>query len=86
MGQSWQYDVRQKRRGDPYLDRRSGEDRRKVHLLEYFLKGRPDRRSGIERRHNGERREGYIRINEWASICPDREELDNDSPYVIDIK
>ena len=75
---------RQKRKSDPYLDRRSGEDRRKVHLLEYFLKGNPDRRNGRERRQNDERRKGYIRINEWSSVCPDAEEMDRNGPYVID--
>jgi hypothetical protein len=75
---------RQKRTSDPYLDRRSGEDRREVHLLEYFLKGNPDRRHSRERRLNEERRKGYIRINEWSSVCPDAKEIDHNGPYVID--
>ncbi|MFN2354271.1 MAG: hypothetical protein ABR512_07085 [Desulfopila sp.] len=74
---------RHKRKGDPYLDRRSGEDRRKVHLLEYLLEGNPDRRSGRERRQNVERRQGCIRISEWSSACPDAEEMEHSGPYVI---
>lgn len=84
MKSSQPQDPRHKRKRDPYLDRRSGEDRRKVHLLEYLLRGNPDRRSGFERRWNVERRQGCIRINEWSSVCPDAEEMDHNGPYVID--
>ncbi len=63
------------RKGDPYLDRRSGEDRRKVYSLVYFSKGNRDRRKRDERRFNYERRENCVRVNEWASVCFDRSEL-----------
>ena len=75
---------RRKRLRDPYLDRRSGEDRRNVYSLDYFLKGNQDRRSGRERRLNIERRTGCIRINEWSSICPDDDELVDGSAYFFD--
>ena len=35
---------------DPLLDRRSGNDRRKLHVLEFFKGGGIERRSGIESR------------------------------------
>ena len=73
-----------KRLRDPYLDRRSGEDRRNVYSLDYFLKGNQDRRSSRERRLNIERRTGCIRINEWSSICPDNDELVDGSAYFFD--
>lgn len=70
-----------KRTRDPYLDRRSGEDRRKIYSIDYFLQNNPDRRSGKERRLNIERRQNCIRINEWSSICPDEDELEEGTPY-----
>jgi hypothetical protein len=72
------------RQRDPYLDRRSGEDRRIVYSLDFFLKGNRDRRSSRERRLNIERRTGCIRINEWSSICPDDEEIVDGSLYFFD--
>ncbi|MFO7760368.1 MAG: hypothetical protein ACQES8_03750 [Thermodesulfobacteriota bacterium] len=53
-----------------HLDRRSGEDRRRVYDLDYFNNG------GIERRHHhqrrkasSERRKGWIRVEGWwASV------------------
>jgi hypothetical protein len=56
---------------DPYMDRRSGEDRRAVYDSDYF------ENSGIERRHSGdrrqkdERRDSCIRVSDWSSVCPD---------------
>jgi hypothetical protein len=75
---------KRQRQRDPYLDRRSGEDRRNVYSLDYFLKGNRDRRSGMERRLNIERRTGCIRINEWSSICPDEDEPVDGSMYFFD--
>ncbi|MEE4240956.1 MAG: hypothetical protein V2I36_05790 [Desulfopila sp.] len=71
------------RKSDPYLDRRSGEDRRKVYSLDYFLKGGPDRRHRSERRSSSERRHNCIRINKWSSVCPDKNELSDGKPYIL---
>jgi hypothetical protein len=57
------------RLSDPYLDRRSGEDRRQVYDADYFQNGGKERRSGIERRQQNERRKNFIRVSEWSSIC-----------------
>ncbi len=59
------------RRGDPYLDQRSGEDRRQVHLLSYFSKGGIENRNAKERRVSNERRKGCIRVTRWSSVCID---------------
>lgn len=56
---------------DPYLDRRSGEDRRQVYDSDYFENIGVERRKGRVRRKKGERREDCIRVSEWSSICPD---------------
>ena len=56
---------------DPYVDRRSGEDRREAYDSDYFEKGGIERRMGKERRQSKERREGCIRVSEWSSVCPD---------------
>lgn len=76
----------QQRKRDPYLDRRSGEDRRVVYSLDYFLQGKPDRRSGRERRLDLERRAGCIRINEWSSVCPEEEETVDKDDYFFDVR
>jgi hypothetical protein len=39
-----------------YLDRRSGEDRRKIYSLNYFLRGGSERRDIFDRRHVMDRR------------------------------
>ena len=54
---------------DPYLDRRSGDDRRQVYDADYFQNGGEERRSGKERRQS-ERRKNCIRVSKWSSICP----------------
>ena len=54
---------------DPYVDRRSGEDRRQVYDADYFQNGGLERRSGKERRRPFERRKDCIRVSEWSSIC-----------------
>ena len=58
---------------DPYLDRRSGDDRRQVYDSDYFLNGGVDRRSGKDRRQQGERRDGYIRVTKWSSVRVEKE-------------
>ncbi len=50
------------------IDRRSGVDRRKVHDLDYFLKGGVERRRWKERRSKQERRKDWLRADEWASV------------------
>jgi hypothetical protein len=51
-----------------FVDRRSGEDRRRVHNLDYFSNGGVERRSGKERRSKLERRNGWIRVSDWVSV------------------
>ena len=53
---------------DPYVDRRSGEDRRQVYNADYFQNGGKERRSGKERRQQCERRKNFIRVSKWSSI------------------
>ena len=62
------------RKTDPFLDRRSGDDRREAYVLDYFLEGGAKRREQNERRRPLERREGCIRVGERSSICPDEDE------------
>jgi hypothetical protein len=51
-----------------FIDRRSGEDRRKVYDLDYFLNGGIERRSWKERRSQVERRGDWLRVDEWVSV------------------
>ena len=53
---------------DPYIDRRSGEDRRDAYDLDYFPDGGIERRSGKERRQQNERRDDWARISKWSSV------------------
>lgn len=62
---------KEKREQDPYLDRRSGEDRREAYLIDYFSKGEPERRDAKERRDKTERRAGCVRVSKWSSVCID---------------
>ena len=57
----------QERRESP-MDRRSGEDRRKAHDPDYFLKGGVERRRTKERRSGLERRSEWIQVSKWSSI------------------
>ena len=49
------------------FDRRSGEDRRMICRLEYFMEGGIERRSGKERRSGIERRADWVSVSEWSS-------------------
>jgi hypothetical protein len=56
---------------DPYVDRRCGEERREIYNADYFENGGVERRSGKDRRQQGERRKSYIRVSKWSSVCLD---------------
>ena len=55
--------------GDPYLDRRSGDDRRKHYDLDFFEHGGVERRRGIEARQKRDRRAQCVKVGEWSSVC-----------------
>ena len=59
-----------KRKADPYLDRRSGDDRRDIYNIDHFSEGGTERRSPDERREPEERRKDCIRVTKWSSVCP----------------
>jgi hypothetical protein len=44
----------------PNTDRRSGDDRRQIHDLDYFFDGGVERRRRKKRRPQGEQREGWV--------------------------
>ena len=50
------------------VDRRSGEDKRKLYNLDYFTDGGEERRKGSERRRSGERRSAWMRVYKWCSV------------------
>jgi hypothetical protein len=49
------------------VDRRSVKDRRRSYHLAYLTYRGPDRRGGEERRLQGERRSGWVRVSKWSS-------------------
>ena len=57
---------------DPYLDRRSGEDRRQVYDSDYFLNGGVDKRTGKDSRQQSERRDGYLRVIVYFVSTPNK--------------
>lgn len=62
--------LKDRRIGDPYLDRRSGDDRREAYELGFFAQGGIERRSGVESRQTSERRAQYVNVSKWSSIGP----------------
>jgi predicted Zn finger-like uncharacterized protein len=60
--------IKKRRIGDPFLDRRSGDDRREAYELGYFAEGSIEKRKSIERRQKAERRDQYVRISQWSSV------------------
>jgi hypothetical protein len=61
--------AKDRRVGDPYVDRRSGENRRKVYDSDYWETGGIERRSVKDRRQQKERRSSYVNVSEWSSVC-----------------
>jgi len=59
------------RTADPYVDRRSGDERRGVYDSDYFEGGGMERRHAGDRRKQNERRDSCIRVSKWSSVCPD---------------
>jgi hypothetical protein len=59
------------RTADPYIDRRSGDDRRVVYDSDYFENGGLERRLVNDRRQRDERRKDCVRVSRWSSVCPD---------------
>ena len=53
---------------DPYIDRRSGEDRRKVYDVAYWESGGKEKRSAKKRRQQKERRSSWVNVSEWSSV------------------
>ncbi len=50
------------------FDRRCQDDRRQLIDLDYFEAGGIERRSGLERRRQDEKRDGWIRYTTWSSV------------------
>jgi hypothetical protein len=56
---------------DPYMDRRSGEERRQAYDSDYFETQGLERRKNKDRRLRAERRDRCVRVSRWSSVCPD---------------
>lgn len=56
---------------DPYVDRRSGEERRETYDSDYFEAEGVERRRHGDRRQLAERRSSCTRVSRWSSVCPD---------------
>ena len=63
---------RNMRLNDPFIDRRSGEDRRRTYDIDFFSNGGREKRSGKERRQQGERRKYWARVSKWSSVEIDK--------------
>ena len=61
-------DLKSSRLSDPYVDRRSGEDRRQIYDADYFQNDGLERRGLKKRRQYCERRKDYKRVSEWSSV------------------
>jgi hypothetical protein len=56
---------------DPYVDRRSGEERRQAYDSDYFEAEGVEKRTNGDRRQPAERRNSCTRVSRWSSVCPD---------------
>ena len=54
---------------DPYVDRRSGEDRRQVYDFDYWDSRGKERRKSKDRRQQKERRSACVNVTKWSSVC-----------------
>ena len=63
--------LKDSRVSDPYVDRRSGDDRRQAYDSDYFDNGGLERRDHDDRRQAAERRSSCIRVSPWTSVCPE---------------
>ena len=61
--------LKERRVRDPYVDRRSGEDRRQVYDTVFWESGGEERRSAKYRRQPKERRDSCVRVSKWSSVC-----------------
>ena len=64
------YPLKNRRKRDPYLDRRSGEERREVYDADYWDSGGVERRKLKDRRQQKERRRSCVKVSKWSSVCP----------------
>jgi hypothetical protein len=60
--------VKERRKSDPYIDRRSAEARRQCYYMDYFIEGGVERRERYDRRQQGERRSGFVQVSDWSSV------------------
>jgi len=58
-----------KRKADPYVDRRSGEDRRIVYDFAYWEMIGIEKRRVNDRRQHKERRASFVNVSKWSSVC-----------------
>jgi hypothetical protein len=58
-----------RRIADPYVDRRSGEDRRQVYDFDYWESRGIERRAAQDRRQQKERRNRCVKVSKWSSVC-----------------
>ena len=65
--------MRDRRIRDPYVDRRSGDDRRDVYDSFYWEIGGAERRNSPDRRQPEERRISYVKVSRWSSVCIEAE-------------
>jgi len=61
---------------DPYVDRRSGESRRQAYDTFYWDCRGVERRSAKDRRQPKERRDGWVKVSNWSSVCPNNNKAD----------
>jgi hypothetical protein len=62
--------LKDRRIGDPYLDGRLGDDRRKINNLEFFEHGGIERRSWVESRQDGNHSVQSVNGSQWSNVCP----------------
>jgi len=75
--------MRNRRVRDPYIDRRSGENRRQVYDTDYWDSGGMEGRSAKDRRQPKERRGSYVKVSKWSSVCIEDRPISSHLPAEI---
>ena len=67
--------LKDRRIGDPYRDRRSGDDRREAYDLDFFEQGGMEEEAELKSDKKG-RRVQCVNVSEWSSVCPRKKSSD----------
>jgi hypothetical protein len=78
--------LKDRRAIDPLLDRRSGNDRRKVRDLEFFKRGGIERRSGVVGRQKGDHSIQSGNVHQAPAYAPKQDYQSDEGKLVLNYR